>query len=634
MNYGFTNVAAACPKLIVADCDFNTDEIIRLAKKAEKDKVSLLVFPELCITGATCGDLFLQQWLLSSALKSLERILEASHSITAALVVGLPLQSGSLLFNCAAVIFQGDILGVVPKSHLSARDLRCFSPACRAPGSIELFGKSIPFEKELIFSCLRDSRFSFGVEIGSDNSEVIPASAKLSLNGAFIIAHPDCTPEKAGNAEIRLSSTAAQSARCVCAYIEAGCAMGESTTDEVFSGRCAIFENGGLLAEAGAFSEKELLPAQIDLDLLSQRRLSSGLFGQAEKADVITFDAFVECREITRNIPRDPFMPFDGDSAERFCLDIFAMQAAALKKRFEHTHSQKAVIGISGGLDSTLALLALCKAFDMMEKPRADITAVTMPCFGTSRRTRDNAEKLCSGLGITLKEINITQTVLSHFSDIGQSPEDHGVAFENSQARERTQVLMDMANQQNGLVIGTGDLSELALGWATYNGDHMSMYGVNGSIPKTLVRHLVSFWAGSCENSDVSDVLLDILDTPVSPELLPPEEGKISQATEDLVGPYILHDFFIYHTLKNGFGPAKVLAMAQKAFEGQYDRAFILRWMKVFYRRFFSQQFKRSCMPDGADVTGISLSPRGGFAMPSDAVSRLWLDEVNRLEAE
>ena len=637
MKYGFTKVAAAIPTVTVADCAANTREILDLMAAAHRKGAALTVFPELTITGYTCGDLFLQDHLLDSAEAALAEILAASEGLSPAFVVGLPLRHDSCLYNVAAVLHQGKLLGLVPKSFIpnygEFYELRHFTPAPAAMDQVHLLGQTVPFGTNLLFRSSIDRSFCFGVEICEDLWVPVSPSCGLTRAGALIIANQSAGNETIGKADYRRQLVSMQSAKNICGYIYANAGEGESTTDVVFSGHSLICENGSMLAQRAPFGKDKLIVTEIDLHKLAHERRRMNTFTQDSTGyTTIEFELRAETMELSRFIDPDPFVPADPARRAERCASILQMQAHGLKKRLEHTRTKTAVIGISGGLDSTLALLVTCHAFDLIGKDRKDIYAVTMPCFGTTNRTKSNAHILCEALGVSLTEINIGKSVLQHFEDIGHDFDNHDVTFENGQARERTQVLMDIANQKWGMVIGTGDLSELALGWATYNGDHMSMYGVNGSIPKQLVRHLVDFCAAKADTEVLRDVLLDILDTPVSPELLPPKDGEIAQKTEDLVGPYRLHDFMIFHTLRSGFSPAKVFFLAKKAFEGIYDGAFILSWMKVFYRRFFNQQFKRSCLPDGPKVGSVTLSPRGDWRMPSDASAATWLKEVEELE--
>ncbi len=635
MKYGFVTVAAAVPTVALADCAANAEAVISLAKRADGEKAALVVFPELTLTGYTCGDLFLQEHLLRSALDALDEVRRASFNLSCAIAVGLPLRHEGRLYNCAAVVHQGKIAGIVPKSHIpnygEFYELRHFSPAPERGGEIEICGQAAPFGADLVFSSSIDPLFTFGLEICEDLWVPSSPSQRLAAEGALIIGNLSAGTETIGKAEYRRSLISMQSAKNLCAYIYSGAGEGESTTDAVFSGHSMIAENGGIMAERQPFGSESLITYQLDLERLAYERRRMNTFSPSADGRKITLPIYAENNRITRYVDPDPFVPSDsGKRAER-CAAILDMQSAGLRRRLAHIHADNAVIGISGGLDSTLALIVTCRAFDSLGLDRKGITAVTMPCFGTTDRTKNNAVALCRELGVSLREVNISRAVTVHFEDIGQPMERRDVTFENGQARERTQVLMDVANQNGGIVIGTGDLSELALGWATYNGDHMSMYGVNASIPKTLVRHLVAYTAEESGEGRLRDVLLDILDTPVSPELLPPEDGNISQKTEDLVGPYRLHDFFLFNMLRCGYSPSKIFALAKKAFKDVYEDKYILHWLKVFVRRFFNQQFKRSCLPDGPKVGSVTLSPRGDWRMPSDALSASWLRELEEL---
>ena len=635
---GFIKVAAGVPDCTVADVSANTKEIKRLISKANELKINLLCLPELCITGYTCGDLFFSETLLNSAKNALKEITEYTAGLYPIVIVGVPLIYSSKLFNCAAVLSNGKILGIVPKTYLpnyaEFYEQRQFSSGVLVgkDATLNICGITAPFGTELIFAHNEMPEYTFGLEICEDLWAAVPPSEKLCRGGANIIVNPSASNEVIGKAEYRGSLISSTSARLLCGYIYSSSGSGESTQDLVYSGHCLICENGTTLAESEPFSEKELTVTEIDLKKLAGERHKNTSFEPLCGLKTITFEQKKITTEITRNIAKNPFVPTDSADINSRAEAILRIQSYGLKKRLAHTHSKTAVIGISGGLDSTLALLVAVRAMRLLNRPLSDIQAVTMPCFGTTSRTRSNSEKLCRLLGVTFKEINITAAVNQHFSDIGQSPDSLDVTFENSQARERTQVLMDIANKTGGMVIGTGDLSELALGWATYNGDHMSMYAVNSSVPKTLVRYIIRHEAESAE-SELKAVLLDILDTPVSPELLPADEkGEIAQKTEDLVGPYELHDFFLYHILRNGESPKKIYRLALIAFCGDYDKDTIKHWLNVFIKRFFSQQFKRSCLPDGPKVGSVTLSPRGDWRMPSDASAESWLKELEELK--
>ena len=552
------------------------------------------------------------------------------------MIVGVPLIFSSKLFNCAAVLSNGKILGIVPKTFMpnynEFYEQRQFSSGVLAgkDATLNICGMTAPFGTELIFAHNEMPEYTFGVEICEDLWAAAPPSERLCRGGANIILNPSASNEVIGKAEYRASLISSTSARLLCGYIYSSSGSGESTQDLVYSGHCLICENGTTLAESAPFEEKELTVTEIDLEKLAGERHKNTSFEPLSGFKTVTFEQKQITTEITRNIAKNPFVPTDNNDINNRAESILRIQSYGLKKRLAHTRSKTAVIGISGGLDSTLALLVAVRAMKLLDRPLSDIVAVTMPCFGTTNRTRSNSEKLCYLLGVTFKEVNITNAVNQHFSDIGQSPDCLDVTYENSQARERTQVLMDIANKSGGIVIGTGDLSELALGWATYNGDHMSMYAVNSSVPKTLVRYIIRHEAEGAGNA-LKEVLLDILDTPVSPELLPADEnGEISQKTEDLVGPYELHDFFLYHILRNGESPKKIYRLALIAFNGDYDKETVKHWLTVFIRRFFSQQFKRSCLPDGPKVGSVTLSPRGDWRMPSDASAESWLKELEK----
>lgn len=620
MKDGFIRTAAATPDIKVADCDYNADKIIELIIQAAENSVSILVFPELCITGYTCGDLFLHKRLLDNAQAALLKIMTASADKDMLIIVGLPVSSGGRLYNCAAVIKGGRLLGLVPKMNIpnysEFYEARHFSSgkgvyteiaALGAPMGEMLFESNIP-------------GLTVGVEICEDLWVANPPSGELSAAGATVICNPSASDEVIGKGEYRRQLVKSQSARLVCGYIYADAGLGESTQDLVFSGHNIICENGVVLAESKKFTTG-LIFSELDLQRLDYERRRMTTFPDADPKPIpkVKFTLAERPVKLTRKYPPLPFVPADkSDLAER-CEEILTMQATGLLTRLRHIGCKTAVLGLSGGLDSTLALIVTVHAFDMLHLDRSGIIAVTMPCFGTTSRTKSNACKLAEAYGVQLREVNISASVRQHFADIGQSEDVHDVTYENGQARERTQVLMDIANKENGIVIGTGDLSELALGWATYNGDHMSMYGVNASVPKTLVRHLTAYEMSTTENAELAAVLRDVLDTPVSPELLPPEHGEISQKTEDIVGPYELHDFFLYYFVRCAFPADKILRLAEYAFEGQYDKDTIKKWLDTFIRRFFSQQFKRSCLPDAPKVGSVTLSPRGDWRMPSDA---------------
>ena len=667
MKDGFIKVAACTPEIRVADVSFNKDNIIKMIADCNEKGVKLAVFPELCITGYTCQDLFFQGLLLDEAMQACVDIAKAAKEYDMLIAVGVPVKAKGKIYNCAAVISHGEVLGLVPKTHLpnynEFYEARHFAPNKGGSCHLDLTpyymdGKlhGVDMAQEVFkLDCYTDDELEkpvknadeliVGFEICEDLWVADPVSNYLAKSGANIICNLSASDEVIGKDDYRRALVSNQSARLVAGYIYASAGDGESTQDMVFSGHNIIAENGAVLAESRLF-ENGITISEIDISRLAFERRKMSTYPESTN----TWDAPAESykphfldgmpvlwinfereeTKLTRKFSKTPFIPSNEAERSKRCDLILNMQSHGLMKRLTHTYSKTLVIGISGGLDSTLALLVCIMALDKLKRPHSDIVAVTMPCFGTTKRTRGNAEILCEALGVTFREVNITKSVLQHFEDIGHDVNDHSVVFENGQARERTKVLMNIANQVGGLVVGTGDLSELALGWATYNGDHMSMYGVNASVPKTLVRHIVRYYADTCISDTLRDVLYDILDTPVSPELLPTDESgeTITQKTEDLVGPYELHDFFLYYAIRWGFAPKKVLRIARYAFEGSYDDAVILKWLKTFYRRFFSQQFKRSCLPDGAKIGSVTLSPRGDWRMPSDACVTLWLKEL------
>ena len=701
MKDGFIKVAAGTPDVQVADCEFNAAEIIKMVREMEAEGAKVMVFPELCITAYTCGDLFWQENLLEEAKVQLMRIAEETADVDAIIFVGLPLEYKGKLYNVAAGLNHGEILGFVPKTYLpnynEFYEARYFTSGEDVDGTVTIrrseyglhhdeemtdedveFGLEaelealeeedsfeeleeideepdyidedeteefdevdVPISSNILFICQEMPKLKIAAEICEDLWVPNPPSVGHAYHGANLIVNLSASDEVVGKDSYRKSLVSAQSARLLCGYIYATAGEGESTQDVVYGGHNLIAENGTILAESRRFVNGALY-ADLDIHRLDneRRRMTTCRFapdlapeGQDVFYNEVYFNAGRGVTPLTRKFDSRPFVPGIKEERERRCDEILNIQAMGLKKRLAHIHCQNAVIGLSGGLDSTLALLVTVRAFDMLGMPREKITAVTMPCFGTTDRTYNNACQLSECLGATLKEVNIREAVNLHFRDIGHDPEVHDVTYENGQARERTQILMDIANQSGGIVIGTGDLSELALGWATYNGDHMSMYAVNASVPKTLVRHLVRYYADTCEDAKLSEILLDILDTPVSPELLPPKDGVISQKTEDLVGPYELHDFFLYYMLRWTFPPKKIFRLAQNAFAGEYDDETILKWLKTFYRRFFMQQFKRSCLPDGPKVGSVAVSPRGDLRMPSDACAKLWLKQIEELES-
>lgn len=632
MKDGFIKVAAATPKIKVADPAYNTEEILKIIDETEKNGASILVFSELTISGYTCGDLFLQQPLLTECKNQLLRIVKATENKSMLVVVGCPIVIKQKLYNCAVVISDGSILGIVPKTHLpnysEFYELRHFTSGEGLEEDL-WFGEEFGYVNVAVnqlFKCKEIPELVVACEICEDLWVPLPPSTYHAMAGATVICNPSASVETTTKESYRRSLVSNQSARLLAAYIYADAGEGESTQDVVYSGHHLICENGSVLAEAKRFTN-EIIYADIDVQKLAaeRRKMTSFPGGQTDDYFEQEFSLEVKENKITRTFPKAPFVPDNQDERDKRCDEILSLQSMGLKKRLEHTNCKYAVVGISGGLDSTLAVLVTARAFDLLDIPRENLICVTMPCFGTTDRTYQNAVFLIKELGATLKEVRIEKAVRQHFADIGHDENNHDVTYENTQARERTQILMDMANQYNGMVIGTGDMSELALGWATYNGDHMSMYAVNCSVPKTLVRYLVLYYAETTENKKLSEVLMDVLDTPVSPELLPPVDGVISQKTEDLVGPYELHDFFLYYMLRFGFPKSKLYRMAKLTFDGVYDDETIKKWLDKFYWRFFSQQFKRSCLPDGPKVGSVAVSPRGDLRMPSDASPTAWL---------
>ncbi|MDD4850808.1 MAG: NAD(+) synthase [Gemmiger sp.] len=638
MNFGFLKVAALSPALRVADCDYNAAQIITGMQAAAQRGVRLLCLPELCLTGYTCSDLFLQETLADGAEAALCRVMEATRGLNMVVVAGLPVPVDGKLYNCAAVICEGALLGLIPKSWLpnygEFYEKRHFAPGdATAPvRTLHFAGAEVPFGVSLLFACREMPSFVLGVEICEDLWAPLPPSCAHALAGATVVANLSASDETVGKAAYRRELVCNQSARLLCGYLYADAGHGESTTDMTFAGHDLIAENGTLLAEAKPFGSA-LAETELDVGRMLQERLRNTTFApRREGYRVVEFSLVPAATVLSRAISPTPFVPGDSAARAERCELILRIQAEGLAKRMEHTHARCGVLGISGGLDSCLALLVAVNACKVLGRPPQDIIALTMPCFGTTARTRSNAEILCQALGVQFAEINITDTVNSHFADIGQDPTNYDVTFENCQARVRTLELMDYAGRHGGFVIGTGDLSELALGWATYNGDHMSMYGVNAGVPKTLVRHIVRYAADTAEDAALRAVLLDILDTPVSPELLPAaDDGTIAQQTEQLVGPYELHDFYLYYVLRFGFGPAKIYHLALAAFDGRYTPEMLLYWLRNFYKRFFTQQFKRSCLPDGPKVGSVTLSPRGDWRMPSDACNALWMKELDTL---
>ncbi len=654
MKDGFIKVAACTPEIQVADVDFNVDKIISQLEKCREEGVKVAVFSELCITGYTCQDLFFQNALLDKAMEGVVKIAKTTADSDMLVAVGVPVRANGKLYNCAVVIQDGEVRAFVPKTHLpnynEFYEARHFAPYRGECAAIDLreYGQFefIPPMEQTVFVCEEIPELVVGFELCEDLWVADPVSNYLAKAGATLICNLSASDEVIGKDSYRRQLVSNQSARLVAGYIYCSAGDGESTQDMVFSGHNIIAENGSILAESRLF-ENGITISEIDFKKLAFERRKISTYPASAEWDYSSKDSgFLNMENIsrerfsfeigetalTRKFAKTPFIPSNQAERNERCHLILQMQSHGLMKRIAHTHSKTVVIGISGGLDSTLALLVCVMAMDLLKRPHTDIVAVTMPCFGTTKRTRSNAEILCDALGVTFREVDISNAVLQHFEDIGHDYNNHSVVFENGQARERTKVLMNIANQVSGMVVGTGDLSELALGWATYNGDHMSMYGVNASIPKTLVRHIVQYYGDTCTSDTLRDVLYDILDTPVSPELLPTDESgtEMTQKTEDLVGPYELHDFFLYYGIRWGFEPSKVKRLAKYAFEGDYPDEVIDKWLKTFYRRFFSQQFKRSCLPDGAKIGSVTLSPRGDWRMPSDAVAKIWLEDIDK----
>lgn len=639
MRQGFIKVAALTPKVKVADTTYNREQICMLIDEAQEKGAKILVFPELCITGYTCGDLFYQELLLREAKKELLAIAKYTERKDCLVFVGLPLEHQGKLYNVAAAIAQGKVLGLVPKTHIpnynEFYERRHFVSGMKQPVPVALDEDIIvPMGTQILFQCRQMPALKIAAEICEDVWAPNPPGVDHALAGATVLVNLSASDETTGKDIYRKSLVTGQSGRLICGYIYCSAGDGESTQDVVYSGHNLIAENGSLLAESRRFCNESIY-TELDIARLNEERRRMSTFPASNETYInIEFSLKEEQTELTRFVDPAPFVPGNKADREKRCEEIFMIQAMGLKKRLEHTNAATAVVGISGGLDSTLALLVMVKAFDLLNRDHKDIVAVTMPGFGTTDRTYDNAVSLIKSLEATFREVSIVDSVRTHFRDIGQDEAVHDVTYENGQARERTQILMDIANKSGGMVIGTGDMSELALGWATYNGDHMSMYGVNASVPKTLVRHLVRYYADTCGDETLQKVLYDVLDTPVSPELLPPEDGKISQKTEDIVGPYELHDFFLYYILRFGCTPKKIYRLAKYAFDGTYDTETIQKWLKTFYRRFFSQQFKRSCLPDGPKVGTVAVSPRGDLRMPSDASARIWMEELDHLDDE
>lgn len=640
MKDGYIKVAAVTPKVKVADTKYNTDHICEKIRECSRNGAKVIVFPELCITGYSCGDLFLQDLLLEQAVDGLQEIAQCTREADAIVFVGLPLAYKGKLYNALAALSDGEILGFVTKTFLpnynEFYEARHFTKGIKETVYVDLKEESVPMGSNLLFVCDTMRELTIAGEICEDLWAPNPPSIAHALAGAVLIVNASASDEATGKDIYRKNLVCGQSARLLCGYIYAGAGNGESTQDVVYSGHNIIAENGTLLAESRRF-ENETIYTEIDLKKLLEERRRNTTFepgGSETEYEEIEFSLKTEDTELTRFIDPSPFVPGKKEEREKRCDEILTIQAMGLYGRLKHTKCKCAVVGISGGLDSTLALLVTIRAFDQLNLDRKGIIAVTMPGFGTTDRTYTNAVSMIKCLGVTFREVSIKESVQVHFADIGHDPLEHDVTYENAQARERTQILMDIANKEGGMVIGTGDMSELALGWATYNGDHMSMYGINASVPKTLVRHLVRYYADTCSDDTLKNVLLDVLDTPVSPELLPPKDGEIAQKTEDIVGPYELHDFFLYYMLRFGYPPKKVYRLACKAFSGVYEEEVIYKWLKNYYHRFFSQQFKRSCLPDGPKVGTIAVSPRGDLRMPSDACAKIWLDEVEELAAD
>ena len=633
MKNGFVKVAAATPDIRVADVEFNTQNIINAMEEAQKNGAKILVFPELCVTGYTCSDLFDHSVLLKASRKALLEIAENTNDKDMLVFVGAPLEVNGKLYNVAAAMNQGEIIGFTTKTFLpnygEFYEMRQFTPGPQTVREITFEGKKIPFGPQILFQAEEMEELVVAAEICEDVWSPVPPSIQAALEGATVIVNCSASDETIGKDTYRRALISGQSARLISGYIYANAGEGESTTDLVFGGHNIIAENGTVLKESSRYVN-EIIYSELDLQRITGERRKNTTFQPLDEETLVRVPFTIEETKtfLTRTFPKKPFVPSDEQTRAQRCEEILTIQAMGLKKRLAHTNARTAVVGISGGLDSTLALLVTARAFDMLGRDKKDIIAVTMPCFGTTDRTYQNACEMSKKVGATLIEVPIADAVNVHFRDIGHDPEDHSVTYENCQARERTQVLMDIANKTWGMVIGTGDLSELALGWATYNGDHMSMYGVNASVPKTLVRHLVKYAADDTKDEALKKVLYDVLDTPVSPELLPPKDGDIAQKTEDLVGPYELHDFFLYFMLRFGYEPSKIFRIACMTFDGEYDKETIFKWLETFCRRFFSQQFKRSCLPDGPKVGTVALSPRGDWRMPSDACVAVWMRDL------
>ena len=639
MKHGFVKVAAATPDIRVADVAFNMERIMDDISEACRNGAKILVFPELCLTGYTCSDLFTHDILLDAAKDALLEIARFTADKDILVFVGVPLEVEGKLYNVAAALNRGKVIGLTTKTFLpnygEFYEMRQFTPGPKEAGYISFEGERVPFGPCILFQSTAMEKLIVSAEICEDVWSPIPPSITAALEGATVIVNCSASDETIGKDSYRRELISGQSARLIAGYVYANAGEGESTTDLVFGGHNIIAENGTILKEAKRY-HNEIIYSELDIQRISAERRKNTTFLTEKYRTLIKVPFYIEMgkTKLTRTFPKRPFVPADEAARAQRCEEILTIQAMGLKKRLAHTNARTAVVGISGGLDSTLALLVTARAFDMLGKDKKEILAVTMPCFGTTDRTYQNACEMARQVGATLKEVPIAEAVNIHFRDIGQDPEDHSVTYENSQARERTQVLMDIANKTWGMVIGTGDMSELALGWATYNGDHMSMYGVNASVPKTLVRHLVKYAADDTADEKLKKVLYDVLDTPVSPELLPPKDGDIAQKTEDLVGPYELHDFFLYYMLRFGYEPSKIFRLAELTFKGEYDNVTILKWLETFCRRFFSQQFKRSCLPDSPKIGTVALSPRGDWRMPSDACVSVWLKDLGNVSLQ
>ena len=635
-KFGYVRVAASVPELKVANVEFNTKEVIKEIKTLDKEGVQIVTFPELCLTGYTCADLFSQDILITKSKEAIKEVIDSTKLLDIISIIGAPIVCDNQLFNCGVVINKGEILGVVPKTYIpnygEFYEKRWFSTSNTLTSkTINLFGKEVPIGIDLVFRDINDSKFTFGIEICEDLWSPKAPSVEAALNGATMIFNLSASNEVIGKAQYRKNLINMQSAKNVCAYIYSSSGVNESSTDLVFSGYAGISENGSMLVENERFNFKtNHIISDVDIQRLMNNRIKDISFmgiGAINSYRVIDIDLKDNNNDLKRIYDAYPFVPSNEDKRAERCSEIINIQACGLAKRIKHTGMKKCVIGISGGLDSTLAFLVIIEAYRKLGISFDNLIGVTMPGFGTTGRTYNNALTLMKNYGVTMREVSIKEASLQHFKDIGLEETDRSVTYENTQARERTQILMDIANKEGGLVIGTGDLSELALGWCTYNGDHMSMYAVNTSIPKTLVRYLVKYFADIEQNEECKKTILDILDTPISPELLPPsKDGKIEQQTESVVGPYILHDFFLYHFMRYGASPDKIKYIASKTFDGMYDEETIDKWLKFFIKRFFNQQFKRSCLPDGPKVGTISVSPRGDLRMPSDADSSIWLE--------